>query len=122
MITDSLGNIKEFKIVKIANKVTQSQKVISLAQLKNGAALIEKEGLNVISMRCMASFDFRYGGNIEIRYLTNGITKSYSAIHLDLLKEGNQWRVYSSKKLITQMKVETKSALGRTIGISRISF
>jgi hypothetical protein len=121
-ITDSLGNIKEFKIVKLAKNVTQSQRIISLAQLKAGAALVEKEGLSVISMRSMPSFDYRYGGAFEIRYLTNGVTKSYSSLHLDLIKDGNQWKVYSAKRAISLMKVETRSALGRTIGISRISF
>jgi hypothetical protein len=121
-IVDNQGNITGFKFVSKSNPSQKSNLSISLQSLKNGTPILKKSDVVIISMRTVPGFDPRYGGLLEIKYLTSLTRKIYAQKEFHLFKEENTWKAFSGNRQFNTVLVETKKAIGVAIGVEDLHF
>jgi uncharacterized protein (DUF608 family) len=121
-IVDDQGNLTGFKFVSKSNTTQKSNFSISMQTLKNGATILQKSNTVIISLRTASGFDPRYGGRIQIKYLTSITRNAYAQKDFELFKQENSWRAFSGNRQFNTVLVETKKAIGVAIGVEDLHF
>ncbi|MBF0298257.1 MAG: hypothetical protein HQK51_06030 [Oligoflexia bacterium] len=89
-------------------------------KLKRGIVLQKSEGIDVM---VLSSHDMsaESGGSMELKYLMNGILRTYDKFKMQLRRDGHQWALYTEQdKIINTLFIETNKFLGIDIGIKNI--
>ncbi|MBF0365148.1 MAG: hypothetical protein HQK50_06225 [Oligoflexia bacterium] len=68
-----------------------------LRDIKKGIVLTKSSGFNVVTL-LSKNMDLKTGGQIEIKYLRSAIFKTYSRFYMQLVREGNQWVLYTDNE------------------------
>jgi hypothetical protein len=120
--TDMNGTFLSFTQRVQLNGKVQRERSMTLAQLRSGAALSEREGQDVVTIQFSARFEPIYGGPLKIIFLQNGITGRRGDIDLDFIREGNRWILKRNGRVASVLTVKANRMLSKVIGIQSITF
>jgi hypothetical protein len=116
------GAFGQMQLIASLDGKINSQRQFGLEQLRRGVVLEQQDGRDIIILKMMENFDQLYGGQVEVRFMINGLTKTYGRLHFDILREGNKWVASHEGKPIQRLRIIGNRKLGKTIGIARILF
>jgi hypothetical protein len=114
------GDLHSLRIISRSGTTVTKEIIIPFHELQRSTPVVLKDDLSVVSLRTLHSFDHRFGGGMEMRYLANGLTKSYSTLNFDLLKNGSEWEAFQNNKKLTRMVIKGRKVMGKVVGISHI--
>jgi hypothetical protein len=114
------GSFQRLTLVGRLNGEIRSNRSFSQTQLQNGVVAEQKEGRDIVIFKAH-EFHEIYGGQIEVQFLVNGLTRSYDSLRFDLLKDGDRWTASIKGRSISELKLHGNRKLGKIVGIARIS-
>jgi hypothetical protein len=97
---------------------------ISLSELANGAVLLNQSGFDIFKL-IGTRLDPKSGGELQLVYLSNGITHSYGKFDMEAVKQGDTWFLQTNnqggRKPFKTLFVKSRKLFGRIIGIESVT-
>jgi hypothetical protein len=88
----------------------------------SGASLHEEDGIEVVSI---SNFSQRSSSmaNVDLHYLTSGVTGAKRTLNLKLAKTSGSWSIIDSRtsRPASRIHFKAKKILGRAVGISSVT-
>lgn len=121
--TNEKGDINRFRLDSIEYfYMLKKTNYISIEQVNSGVSLREQRGVSVIKIKS-SNLTSTGGGDIKIYFLKSALNKKYGGKDVDLVREGDDWKLLDSKKVeFNQMVLILRKFLGAPVGIKNILF
>jgi len=110
---------ENFDVLGMVRKADETTQKLALEEIVEGVVLIKKEGFDVITLSC-SNCDSVHGGDINLKYLYSGLSKQYRDFKMELVRDGDNWALFSGKEKISYLKLVSRKFMGRLIGIKTI--
>ncbi|MEO5971200.1 MAG: hypothetical protein ABIQ95_14830 [Bdellovibrionia bacterium] len=131
--SDALKGVLDIKAVVGANSellglkyITEKGEVLqfSIDQLSRGADLMKEDGMSVVKI-LGHQLSATSGGNLELIYLRDGLSGSYSKFNMNVVNAGRGWEMETlpsaGSRKFTKMFLKGNWFFGKVIGISEVS-
>lgn len=112
---------ENFDMQALVRKTEEISQRLDIEKVIEGIVLIEKDGLDVITLSC-PTCDVVHGGEINLKYLYSGLSKQFRDFKMELLRDGDSWALYTiaEKVKIKSLKLVSRVFMGQIIGIKKI--
>ncbi len=118
---DADSNVKGM----VVNSPSSGRKTFSVEDIRKGAAIVKNQGMEAVILKARA-FEPGSGGKLILKFLTNGLTRTYATREIEIDREGTEWKLYandqSGRRRFTRMHFTTTKFLGKVIGIQGVQF
>lgn len=117
---DQDNDIKDFKVKGFRGNKEARSSTFKTDDGRSGILLAEMKGREIVKL-FSNNFSDHQGGNIEVEYLTNGITGRRERQEFDLMRNGDQWALYFQGRPVSKLKfLSNRKAFVGTIGVKEI--
>lgn len=86
-----------FRTVTREGRVSQDSFFPAETVDATGAVLIQRNDRDILRLETVKPFSFETGGEVKLTYLYSGVTNSWKALKVKLVKAGDDFEVRSSK-------------------------
>ena len=120
-LNDSTMDIDSMKVIEQAGHETLSVLEFSDAEAPE-YILMEEGNYQVLKLVKKDGFNLYTGGPIELDYLRNGAVGSRRTVNLELVREGDSWKLITSEgEDASNLEFVINRVFGRELGINRIN-
>jgi len=99
--------------------------VFPIEGLIKGVVLLRDSGLAIITLQGLG-FDPASGGELQLKYLYNGISERYKSIPIAIERMGSDWDFLvdnqSGRHAVSKAYFKSNRVLGQVVGISEVIF
>ncbi len=119
--TVSLNLDENGDIVEVIRTSEEDELVIPSEDLIEGEVVLarsqDRDAVFLSCPGCTADL----GGELVVRYISNGIFNTYDELHMNLVRTGNDWTLFSvDGEEVINLRLVSRTIFGQVIGIREI--